>query len=114
LEVNGLRFDLRFCRLEGSDVYCEIKVTNTRADEQVELSNLSRLVDDDGVEHRASHLYYRGETGTLSFVMELATDIPTKFGLRFAGAGKTKRIALLEFCCWSNKVQWKSITVEGV
>jgi len=114
IEIDGLRFGLRFCRREGSDIHCEIQVTNTKADEQVELSNLSRIIDDNGIEHRASHLYYRGETGTMSFVMELATDVPTTFGLRFAGAGKTKKIALLEFCCWSSKVQWKGLSVEGV
>ncbi|HEX6902136.1 MAG TPA: hypothetical protein VF789_20640 [Thermoanaerobaculia bacterium] len=113
IEVDGFRFGLRFCRREGSDIHCEIQVTNTKADEQVELSNLSRIIDDNGIEHRASHLYYRGETGTMSFVMELATDVPTTFGLRFSGAGKTKKIALLEFCCWSSKVQWKGLTIEG-
>ena len=113
IEVDGLRFGLRFCRREGSDIHCEIQVTNTKADEQVELSNLSRIIDDNGIEHRASQLYYRGETGTMSFVMELATDVPTTFGLKFAGTGKTEKIALLEFCCWSSKVQWKGLSVEG-
>jgi hypothetical protein len=110
-EEHGVQFELRGCHSSGSEITCSLLVTNKVEDDQrVSIcarcyTVASRIVNSDGDE-------FIGDTASLGSGSSredgilLASGIPIKASITFAGVRPTKGLKLLEiaFKIWSHTV----------
>jgi curli biogenesis system outer membrane secretion channel CsgG len=107
VRVNDHVFELKRCTLSGTDLQCEILITNQGQDRTLYLfpSN-ARLVDEEGTQYDAISLTLGGGAHVPMMVFgnnkppaasHLATGVPVKAVLSFEGIPSgTKRVALIE------------------
>lgn len=111
--IKNFEFSLQGCEREGADIVCWIMVTNRDVDRDLWVSYESRMIDDAGDQHRQSARIFGGnETRYGNIKLALASNVPTRLGLRFQGvAGKTRQVKLLEVIYNDFPVQWRNIQV---
>jgi hypothetical protein len=73
----------------------------------------SRLVDQNGASYQGDPLESDGSWGGLFIKVDLANDVPGRFGLRFKGlGGYTKAISLLDVDASGFHVEWRDVKVR--
>jgi hypothetical protein len=107
-------FTLDACRRQRADIYCWVLVRNDAADRGLAISDASRLIADDGTPYEQSaRIFGNREDGFVSsFLIQLPTGVPTRFGLRFKGlALKVQHISLVEVVTQGFRVQFRDVPV---
>ncbi len=108
-------FTLDACRRQSADIYCWVLVRNDAADRGLAISDASRLIADDGTPYEQSaRIFGNREDGFVSsFLIQLPTGVPTRFGLRFKGlALKIQHISLVEVVTQGFRVQFRDVPVS--
>ena len=74
----------------------------------------SRLIDQNGASHSAELLESDGTWGgSLYILVDLATGVPGRFGLRFKGLGEyVKTISLLDVDASVFHVEWRDVKIK--
>jgi hypothetical protein len=112
--VEDYVFTLDACRRQSADIYCWVLVRNDAADRGLAITDASRLIADDGTSYEQSaRIFGNREDGFVaSFLIQIPTGVPTRFGLRFKGlALKVQHIALVEVVTQSFRVQFRDVPV---
>lgn len=110
-EEHGIQFELRSCHLSGTEITCSLLVTNkTENDQRVSIcarcyTVASRIVNTDGDEFLGATASL-GSGGSLEGSVVLASGIPLKASITFAGVRPTQGLKLLEisFKIWSHTI----------
>ncbi len=109
-------FTLDACRRQSADIYCWIVVRNDAADRELRVSSESRVIADDGTPYiESSRVFGDREAGPFenNLYMQLATGVPTRFGLRFKGlALKAQHLSLVEVVTQGFRVQFRDVPVS--
>jgi hypothetical protein len=109
-------FTLDACRRQSADIYCWIVVRSDAADRELRVSSESRVIADDGTPYiESSRVFGDREAGPFenNLYMQLATGVPTRFGLRFKGlALKVQHLSLVEVVTQSFRVQFRDVPVS--
>lgn len=108
-EEHGIQFELRSCRLSGSEVTCNFLVTNrTEDDKRVSICAHcyrigSRVVSTEGDESLGT-MGYLGSGPNREDGLVLEPGIPIKGNLTFSGVRPTEKLKLLEiaFIIWTH------------
>ena len=108
-------FTLDACRRQNADIYCWIVVRNDAADRELRVSSESRVIAADGTPYiESSRVFGEREAGPFenNLYMQLATGVPTRFGLRFKGLGlKAQHLSLVEVVTQGFRVQFRDVPV---
>lgn len=110
-EEHGIEFELRGCHLSGTEITCSLLVTNkTENDKRVSIcarcfTAASRIINTDGDEFLGAAASL-GSGGSLEDSVVLASGIPFKATITFAGVRPTQSLKLLEivFKIWSHTI----------
>jgi hypothetical protein len=107
-------FTLDACRRQSADIYCWIVVRNDAADRGLAISDASRLIADDGTPYEQSTRVFgnREDSFVPTFLIQLPTGVPSRFGLRFKGlALKVQHLSLVEVVTPGFRVQFRDVAV---
>lgn len=114
--IEDYAFTLDACRRQSADIYCWIVVRNDAADRELRVSSESRVIADDGTPYiESSRVFGDREAGPFenNLYMQLATGVPTRFGLRFKGlALKVQHLSLVEVVTQGFRVQFRDVLVS--
>lgn len=93
--------ELLQCKLSGSTVICDLRITNTDKDRNFEIGNLSRMFDEHGNESLTRMMRLASSKSPYNTVRSLlVSGIPTSASLTFEDvAPQATRITLLELNC---------------
>lgn len=113
-KAQGYEFTLKECSASGSDLECRIMVRNTRERRRLSVMGKSRLIDHEGITHYAELIESDGNSGGSLFInVDLPTNVPGRFGLRFKGlGGYVKEISLLDVDASAFNVEWLGVAVQ--
>lgn len=91
-ESNFFTFDLQSCRLSGASVLCEIFITNTDKDREIQISDNSQIFDDFGNKSNRTKI----EIANSGSYATLIYGVPVKVRLTFTGVSmETTKITKL-------------------
>lgn len=102
VESNGFVFDLLSCRMSGTTVICDFKITNIGKDQSLSISagEKTRIIDENGNEISSSYVQFGKNENTYGVSNNLATDIPIKARLKFDKIDAVvNQLSLLEISC---------------
>lgn len=103
VESNGFVFDLLSCRMSGTTIICDFKVTNIGKDQRLSISAGERtlIIDENGNEISSSYVQFGKNESTSDVSNNLATDIPIKARLKFDKIDPAiNQLSLLEISCY--------------
>jgi curli biogenesis system outer membrane secretion channel CsgG len=107
-QTQGFSFETKGCRVHGSEISCEILITNAR-DENRSLTisryyrRYSRIIDDTGREYIVDEISLGSSTGS-SPKSNLVYGVPIRSRVSFEGIPPDMRaIRLLEFTCQTGR-----------
>ena len=123
-EVDGFLFELIGCKKSGSDVTCDLLITNTKKDRSMDLKGRkrnwvgsSRLFDNFGNAYEASGVWLANCSHESYCKMDLISEVPTKGGLSFDGVDENaSSAAVVEIKFYSKNVhtvQFRNVPFTG-
>lgn len=120
-EEHGVQFELRGCHLSGTEITCSLLVTNkAENDQRVSIcarcvTVVSRIVDAYGDELLGSTAS-PGSGGSLEDSVVLASGIPIKASITFAGVRSARSLKLLEiaFKIWSHTIDSYQVKFQDI
>ena len=109
VEANNFTFEVKECRMSGTNVTCHLLITNNDQDREIDIHgkdfSKSKIFDDFGNEYIAGQVQVANKVGT-SHVENvlLVSGIPTRARLNFDKVtAKASKITLLDVGCWDRK-----------
>ena len=122
VEESNFSFELKECRMSGTNVTCHLLITNNDQDRKLRIDGgrnfyapLSRIFDDSGNEYKAIEARLGRKKGDQPTIL-LISGIPTRASICFGKVAlKTNMITLLELGCEAGKdfrVQFRDIPLS--
>ena len=117
VESNGFVFDLLSCRMSGTTIICDFKITNIGKDQKLSIAadSRSRIIDENGAEVPCINVQFGNNAGSNWIGTNLATDIPIKARLKFDKIDPDiNQISLLEIYCESSSsfsIQFRNLLI---
>ena len=108
IEADNFTFELKECKMSGTNVTCDLLITNNDQDRELKLNNKSyrpssRIFDDFGNEYGATQVQIGNKKGSHPRIL-LISGVPTRVKLYFEKVSpQASRITLLEVGCYSKK-----------
>ena len=102
VESNGFVFDLLSCRMSGTAVICDFKITNIGKDQGLRIyaTERTRIIDENGNEIFGSYAQFGKDENNYNAYSNLTTDIPVKARLKFDKIDPDiNQLSLLEIYC---------------
>lgn len=117
VESNGFVFDLLSCRMSGTTLVFDFKITNIGKDQKLSIAadSRSRIIDENGAEVPCINVQFGNNAGSNWIGTNLATDIPIKARLKFDKIDPDiNQISLLEIYCESSSsfsIQFRNLLI---
>ena len=120
VESNGFVFDLLSCRMSGTTLVFDFKITNIGKDQELQFNagGRTRIIDENGNEVPGSYVQIGKSENAYSASSNLATDIPIKARLKFdKNDPAINQLSLLEISCYASSsggflVQFRNLPIS--